>query len=110
MSQPQVVMLVVSVDQASTAKSLIQALLHEQLAACVHCLPQGSSHYYWEGTLQESREQTLLIKTAVDRVAEAMARIVDLHPYEVPEILQFSATGGFADYVQWVQAQTRPGS
>lgn len=109
MSQPQVVMLVVSVEQQPTAKTLAHTLLQEKLAACIHCLPQGTSFYHWQGQLEESTEHTLLIKTSAALAEKAMARIAALHPYDVPEILQFSATGGLPAYLNWVQEQTSAG-
>ena len=107
MSQSQVVVLMVSIDTLAHAKQLARTLLQEQLAACVHCLPQGTSLYIWQDQLEETSEHTLLIKTRAGLSDKVTARIVELHPYEVPEVLEIPVNGGFPAYLNWVLQETQ---
>jgi periplasmic divalent cation tolerance protein len=92
----------------STASGeLGRRLVDERLAACVNILPGVRSIYRWEGKVIEDEEETLLIKTADDRLNELQERIRALHPYDIPEIIALTPTAALAEYVDWVQEQTR---
>lgn len=106
MSQPQAVVLLVSINTETAAKDLARTLLQEKLAACVHLLPMGTSLYLWQGQLQETPEITLLIKTQSVLVESITQRIAELHIYEVPEILTLPVSSGLPAYLQWLTEQT----
>jgi periplasmic divalent cation tolerance protein len=85
------------------AAGLARTLVAERLAACVNVLPLMTSFYRWKETLEEEREQQLVIKTAADRVAALAARLRELHPYEVPEFLVLRVAGGSDAYLRWIR-------
>src|SRR5690606_21389089 len=93
-------------DEAS-ARAIADALVEEGLAACVSELPGVRSTYRWEGRLAHDREIQLLIKTTDARLEALTARLVALHPYELPELLAVEANRGLAPYLEWVAEQTR---
>ncbi|HEY7374141.1 MAG TPA: divalent-cation tolerance protein CutA [Polyangia bacterium] len=92
-------------DQAR-ATVLARALVGEGLAACVNIVPGVRSIYRWEGKLQEDDEVLCLIKTRRAVFDRARARILALHPYEVPEILAFAVEDGSPAYLEWLQKST----
>jgi periplasmic divalent cation tolerance protein len=49
----------------------------------------------------------LLIKTARDRAETAVTAIRKIHPYELPEIIMLPIVGGLADYMTWINVETR---
>jgi periplasmic divalent cation tolerance protein len=65
------------------------------------------SIYRWQGVVEEANEVPLLIKTTAARYAEVEVAIRALHPYEVPEIVAWPVTAGFASYLDWVAEETR---
>ncbi len=85
-----------------TAIELAKSLVGKRLAACVNVLDGCSSVYRWQGDIQTEREVPLLIKTHVDRYRDLQQAIVDLHPYEIPEIVAVPFVEGFQPYLQWV--------
>ena len=89
------------------AAAFARVLVDERLAACVNILPVMTSVYRWKGTIEEDREQQLVIKTTSDRVEALEARLHELHPYELPEFLVVAATDGSAGYLAWLEASTR---
>ena len=93
---------------SSTAARLAQALVGERLAACVNVLGGVSSTYRWNGEVEVDDEVLLLIKTSADRFEAMQARLVELHPYDVPEVLAFDAAAGAAPYLAWTERETRP--
>jgi periplasmic divalent cation tolerance protein len=99
-SRPVVVLTTLSAQ--TDAATFARMLVAERLAACVNVLPAMMSVYRWKGAIEEDSEQQLLIKTTSDRVAALEAKFRDLHPYELPEFLIISVTGGSPAYLEWL--------
>ena len=93
---------------AASADAIAQALVAERLAACVNRLPGVRSTYRWQGAVEQADEVLLLIKTTAARVDALAARLRQLHPYELPELVAVEARAGLPDYLQWVAASTTP--
>ena len=83
-------------------------LVEERLAACVHVHSRGRSVYRWQEGIEVEQEQSVTIKTVADRLARVEARIVELHPYNEPEIIVVDVVGGSASYLAWLECSTRP--
>jgi periplasmic divalent cation tolerance protein len=92
---------------ADTAQRLARTLVEERLAACASVLPGLVSTYRWQGQVEQAAEVQLLAKTTADRREALMARLADLHPYELPEILAVETAAGLPAYLDWVAAETR---
>jgi periplasmic divalent cation tolerance protein len=84
------------------ASAIAERLVEERLAACVNQLPGIQTVYRWQGAIERDTEVLLLIKTARFRVDALTARLRELHPYEVPEIIAVSVSQGLPDYLNWV--------
>ena len=93
-------------DEASAAL-IARQLVDERLAACVQRGAAVTSVYRWQGQVHEDREVPLQVKTSGDRLQAAIARIVALHPYELPECIAVHADAGLPAYMDWIRAQTR---
>jgi periplasmic divalent cation tolerance protein len=96
----------VTMPDAERAASMARILVGESLAACVNIVPGVLSIYRWEGRLQEEDEVLCLIKTRPANLDRVQRRIVELHPYDVPEILAFTVDEGSPDYLDWLKAAT----
>jgi periplasmic divalent cation tolerance protein len=93
---------------AEVGALIARALVEERLAACVNVIPGVRSIYRWEDEVQDDPEVVLIIKTRADRCEALAARIKDLHPYDVPEVLVLPAVGGSAPYLAWIETETKP--
>ena len=85
----------------ATARRIADALVDARLAACVSVLPGVHSTYRWEGAVERAEEVLLLIKTTRDALPALQARLPDLHPYELPELLAVEAAG-LPAYLDWI--------
>lgn len=81
---------------------LAETLVNESLAACVNLIPNLTAIYRWEGQIQRDTEVLLLIKTVAAAVAPLTARLQQLHPYQVPEIIALPIVAGSDQYLQWL--------
>ena len=88
---------------AEALQAIGGSLVEERLAACVNVLPGVKSIYRWEGAVEESDEALAIVKTTVARLPGLEARVGELHPYELPEILAVEPDGGSIAYLDWIR-------
>jgi periplasmic divalent cation tolerance protein len=96
-----------SLPDEAAADALARTLVSERLAACVTRIAGARSTYRWREVVEETTEVVCLIKTQADRVDALLARMRELHPYEVPEGLTLAVESGLPDYLAWLEATTR---
>ena len=85
------------------ADLLATQLVEEDLAACVQVIGPIESTYRWEGAIERSEEWYCHCKAAVEKRDALMARIKELHPYEVPEIVAVIADAVGTEYLRWAR-------
>jgi periplasmic divalent cation tolerance protein len=90
------------------AERIASALVEERLAACVNLVPGITSIYRWKGTVEREPELILVIKTLAERIDALKARLLELHPYELPEVVVIPIVGGHGAYLEWMAQQVRP--
>jgi len=88
---------------AETLRAIGKSLVAERLAACVNVLPGVKSIYLWERAVEESEEALAIVKTTAARLPGLEARVRELHPYELPEILAIEPDGGSSAYLNWIR-------
>jgi periplasmic divalent cation tolerance protein len=86
-----------------SAKGCARTLVEERLAACCTALPQALSIYSWEGKVSEDSEVLLLIKTTAQRFPQTEAKILEIHPYDCPEIIATTIQRGYPGYIEWLR-------
>lgn len=87
------------------AARMAHLLIEERLIACANILGEATSLYEWNGVLEETAEVPVLFKTAPSRRDALMARIAELHDYEVPAILALPVEAVDAAFARWVGDQ-----
>ena len=99
----------VTTPDAETARALARTLVEDRLAACGNVLAGVTSIYRWQGAIEEAAEALLILKTSDDRVGALSARVNELHPYDVPEVLALRVDAGHQPYLDWLGACLAPG-
>jgi periplasmic divalent cation tolerance protein len=89
------------------ARAMARQLVETSLVACVNVVPGLRSIYRWKGSVQEDSEVLMILKTTRDRLEAAKIRLVELHPYDVPEFIALPVSDGHDPYLQWVTDSTR---
>jgi len=87
------------------AERIGAAVVGERLAACANVLPPMTSIYWWADEVQREPEVLMLLKTTADGVERLRRRIVDLHPYDVPEVIALRVGAGHEPYLDWVRTE-----
>jgi periplasmic divalent cation tolerance protein len=96
-----------TLPSADKAAELAKALVEERLAACANLLPAVRSIYRWQGKLQDENEVLVLLKTRAEHLERLKLRILELHPYEVPEVLAVPVEAGYQPYLDWLAGETK---
>jgi periplasmic divalent cation tolerance protein len=99
-------LIITTCENTDDAKAIADALLREQLAACVQ-IQNIESFYIWEGKTQNANEVMLLIKTKSNLYKEVEMTILKSHKYRVPEIIEIPVNKGLPAYFKWIDEVTK---
>lgn len=102
MPETDVSVVLVTAPDGDTAERLGRLLVEERLAACVNVVPTITSIYRWEEQVETDQETLLMIKTSTGGFEALRRRVVELHPYDTPEVLALDVRDGSREYLDWV--------
>jgi periplasmic divalent cation tolerance protein len=91
-------------------RQLVRTLVEERLVACGNIVSGVTSLYRWLGEMEQASEALLVFKTTLQAWPRLQERLVELHPYEVPEVLLLNVEDGNVPYLDWVTQSTQPAS
>lgn len=88
---------------AEEAERIGRTVIEERLAACINIFPPIRSIYRWKGALETSEEVASIFKTHDRRADALIARLAELHSYEVPCIVAWPVDKVVGSYSDWVE-------
>jgi periplasmic divalent cation tolerance protein len=106
--EPFLIVITTLPDRAS-ARTMAEGLLRERLAACVNVMAECTSIYHWRGAVETAEEVPLWIKTRATLYPSVEQFILKHHPYDLPEVIAVPLAAGLAPYLQWVEHETQQG-
>lgn len=77
-------------------------LLDEGLIACADILPAMVSLYVWQGERHQDAEHGVICKTDAALLDRAVARLVELHPYDTPAAIGWRADAAAPETLRWL--------
>ena len=92
---------------AESAREAARILIEARLAACANIIPGVESIYRWKDAIETSAETLVIVKATMGSYPRFEARLKELHPYEVPEVVALRPTDGLPAYMRWVEENTR---
>ncbi len=98
----EVLLVLSTFPDLETARRIARHLIDKKCAACANILPSIESIYRWEGKVEEGNETLVFFKTSVSQFEELQRMLLQLHPYETPEIIALAVEAGLPAYLQWV--------
>lgn len=104
MSFITVLMTTASEDEAI---KIVRKLLEEKLIACANIIEKVHSIFWWHGSIKDSYEAMVIMRTRSKLLGDLMKTVKALHSYEVPEIIALSIVAGSPAYLDWVKSSTR---
>jgi periplasmic divalent cation tolerance protein len=88
------------------AEKIARDIVDRRLAACVNILP-ARSYYRWKGKIRTDREYLIIAKTRSELFTKLKSRILQLHSYQLPEIVSLRIEGGYKKYLDWIDDEVR---
>ena len=104
------IVVLVTAGSSAEGERLARALVDERLAACVNRIAAVESVYRWEGKVEQSVEEMLVIKTRADLFTALEKRVRELHSYAVPEVIALPIIDGSEGYLHWLGEQVAGGA
>ena len=92
---------------ADEAARIGRTVVKERLAACINVLGPCTSFYWWDGAVQQASEVPALLKTTASSADALVARIAELHSYDVPAIVVWPIDRLAASFGDWVETEVR---
>ena len=87
------------------ARHIGNILVKERLAACVQ-LNEIESIYFWKDEICSDNETLLTIKTKKELFSKIQSIILELHSYDVPEIVEIEISNISEDYLNFIKENT----
>ena len=100
----------VTAPSADEAARIARTLVEEGLAACGNVVPGLRSIYRWQGQVHDEPEALLLLKSWAPCFEALCARVVQLHPYDCPEVLRLDVADGHPPYLKWMKDSVSVGT
>jgi periplasmic divalent cation tolerance protein len=99
----EIIVVLCTFPSLELARQIGTALVEAQHAACVNLCPSVESIYRWEGKVESAQEVLAIFKTTAASYPRLEARLKELHPYAVPEIIALPSAQVLPAYAEWVQ-------
>lgn len=101
----KVVIVQTTTSNEEEAKKIAKILIQDKLAACVQ-LKDIESLYNWDGKLCCERETLLSIKTKKELFSKVKSKILELHSYDTPEIIELDISNISENYLKFIKENT----
>lgn len=88
-----------------SAAGVAKKVVESRLCACVN-FTEVRSIYSWKGKLEDQQEFIALFKTTKGSSEKLKATIANLHPYDVPEIIELKTSDVSKPYMSWLAEST----
>ncbi|MEX2188390.1 MAG: divalent-cation tolerance protein CutA [Pirellulales bacterium] len=104
-SAAEILVVTTTAARKDEAETLAGELVSRRLAACVQIVGPIASVFHWQGKVEHSEEWLCQIKTRRDKYAQLEAVLLELHPYDVPEILATPVVAIGEAYARWLHEE-----
>ena len=101
------VLILAAYPRRPVAERAARLLVGERVLACATVVPGARAFYTWRGRRHAESSILLYGKTTAARAEEAVRRLRETHPDQVPEILVLEIAGGNPEYLAWVAREVK---
>ena len=97
----ELIIIKTTVKNKVTRENIINELIKNDYVSCINVLENVSSHYKWQGKVENEKEDILFIKTMKrnEKLVYEVIRVI--HDYETPEILTIAVNNIDSSYLNW---------
>lgn len=99
------ILVITTCDKKEDAEMLARSVLEQRLGACVQVYQGVNSSYWWQGKIVQDSEFVVTIKSCKENYKELERILLDIHPYEVPEIISLRIDDISPTYLLWLKEE-----
>ncbi|WP_341756351.1 MULTISPECIES: divalent-cation tolerance protein CutA [unclassified Candidatus Tisiphia] len=88
-------------DNQQVVDKLTISLLEANLSACIQ-VDNIVSYFKWEGKISSVPEYRIVVKAKSDNYNAIEKMIIDMHNYDLPQIIKLDIQDGLPAYLNWV--------
>jgi len=103
MNESDVLVVMVTFPDKEVARQIATVLVEKQVASCVNMTQGVESVFRWEGEVTTELEVMALMKTTRETYESLEKLVLELHPYENPEVVALAVEKGSENYLKWVR-------
>jgi periplasmic divalent cation tolerance protein len=107
--QDKFIVALITAPSQEVGVQIANVLVEKKLAACVNTIAPINSLFRWEGDVSNDEEVLLLVKSRASLFEGGLVpAVLEVHPYEVPEIIALPILMGSQGYLDWIAEETSP--
>ena len=97
----ELIIIKTTVKNKVTKENIINELIKNDYVSCINVIENVSSHYKWQGKVENEKEDILFIKTMKrnEKLVYEVIRVI--HDYETPEIITIAINNIDSSYLNW---------
>ena len=97
----ELIIIKTTVKNKVTRENIINELIKNDYVSCINVIENVSSHYKWQGKVENEKEDILFIKTMKrnEKLVYEVIRVI--HDYETPEIMTIAINNIDSSYLNW---------
>ena len=97
----ELIIIKTTVKNKITRENIINKLIINDYVSCINVIENVSSHYKWQGKVENEKEDILFIKTMKrnEKLVYEVIRVI--HDYETPEIITIAINNIDSSYLNW---------
>ncbi len=104
--EPQAVQISFTCGSEDEGHSIAKSLVEHKLAACVQVSSPIKSIYRWKDKIETDDEWYCVVKTTKRHYSAVEKHILEMHSYEMPEIIATPIIMGSRAYLDWLRKET----
>ena len=97
----ELIIIKTTVKNKVTRENIINELIKNDYVSCINVIENVSSHYKWQGKVENEKEDILFIKTMKRNEKLVYEVIKAIHDYETPEIMTIAINNIDSSYLDW---------
>jgi periplasmic divalent cation tolerance protein len=97
------IVVIMTTPNKEEAAKIVRSLVRERLIACANIVGPVSSVFWWQGKIDEENEFLILMKSHKNPFERISERIMEIHSYDVPEIIALPIIEGSPPYLDWLK-------
>ena len=107
MKNPNIKIVLCTCPDLDSARHIGTYAIENQLAACVNLITKVESIYSWNNEINRDLEVLTIFKTTEELLDKLESAILELHSYDLPEIIVLPVEGGSKSYLEWIADSTK---